>query len=256
MKLKLFGKEIIEFRTNKHGIFLDSSREDLKKATHLPDFYKAGNRSESNSYVMIVDESGKAKKETKARGKKKAKGIDVRITPKGVYKLEMLNKKGFVINTNKAFIDEQIKSFEDKLSLIDVQKFDMAQGVKEISSVLVRLENRRKYSGFKKFFDQFAYTTSSMIDGVTKIHNHLQLGEVHQFMADMPKEAVEVMKNYSKNTEKLCNKKPLFYIIADKKDFQKTNSRKDPILLAQSPFGHFWQILGAWDEEVLFLEEL
>jgi len=64
------------------------------------------------------------------------------------------------------------------------------------------------------------------------------------------------MKNYNKATDKLCGKQAVFYIIANKKDFEKTDKRRDPILLAQSPFGHFWQILGAWDEECLIIEEL
>jgi hypothetical protein len=75
---------------------------------------------------------------------------------------------------------------------------------------------------------------------------------IAQFIAEMPKEAVEVMKQYNKATGELCD----FYNIADKKDFKKSDQRCDPILLAQSPFGHVWQILGAWDEEMMFVEEL
>jgi uncharacterized lipoprotein len=72
----------------------------------------------------------------------------------------------------------------------------------------------------------------------------------------MPKEAVEVMKAYNAATGELCGKQAVFYIIADKKDFKKSDQRRDPILLAQSPFGHVWQILGAWDKEMIFVEEL
>ena len=34
------------------------------------------------------------------------------------------------------------------------------------------------------------------------------------------------------------------------------NSINNPILLVQSPFGIYWQILGAWDKELVLLEEL
>ena len=64
------------------------------------------------------------------------------------------------------------------------------------------------------------------------------------------------MKQYNKHTDELCSKQAVFYIIADKKDFERTSQRRDPILLAQSPFGHFWQILGAWDKEMILIEEL
>jgi hypothetical protein len=56
--------------------------------------------------------------------------------------------------------------------------------------------------------------------------------------------------------EALCNKKAVFYLISEKKQQKEVLRRRDPILLAQSPFGFFWQILGAWDDEVKFLEEL
>ena len=105
-------------------------------------------------------------------------------------------------------------------------------------------------------FEKFPYTTNARIESVVKKHDNLQLGQVDQFVADMPDEAIEAMKEYNKATDKVCGKKAVFYIIADKKDFQKTQSRRDPILLAQSPFGHMWQILGAWDKEMLFLDEL
>jgi hypothetical protein len=68
---------------------------------------------------------------------------------------------------------------------------------------------------------------------VLKDNDHLQLGQVAQFIADMPKEAVEIMKAYEKETLALCEKKPVFYIIADKNDFKKSESRRDPILLAR-----------------------
>ncbi len=63
-------------------------------------------------------------------------------------------------------------------------------------------------------------------------------------------------ESIDKNREKLGLEPIEKTTIADKKDFEKKDKRRDPILLAQSPFGHFWQILGAWDKEMLFLEEL
>jgi len=257
MKLKLFGKDIFEFR-GKNALLFESSSQQMKKEEYLPDFYEGmGENPDFERFVVMEDTTAPGRGvAVPIKKKKKEKGLGYKITPKGVYEFKYLDKEGFEVNTNKKFIDEQIEQFKDKLNLINVKEFDMARGVREISSILIRLENRKKYAEFKKFYEEFPYTVTSKIDEVIKIHKHLHLGKVHQFMADMPKEAVKVMKDYTSNTKKLCTKKPLFYVIADKKDFQKTNKRKDPILLAQSPFGHSWQILGAWDEEVLFLEEL
>ena len=132
----------------------------------------------------------------------------------------------------------------------------MRNGVVEIASILLRMENRKKYKQFKKFYDNYAYTSNAKINELIKKHKYLKLGKIDQFIADLPKEATAEMKEYTAQTKKLCDKKPVFYIVADKKDFEKSDKRRDPILLAQSPFGHFWQILGAWDKEMLLLEEL
>jgi hypothetical protein len=64
------------------------------------------------------------------------------------------------------------------------------------------------------------------------------------------------MKKYTNNMKKLCQKKPVFYVIAEPDKFKKAYEKRDPILLVQSPFGFYWQILGAWDKEMILLSEL
>ena len=174
----------------------------------------------------------------------------------GVYEMKLLDEKTFKLNTNEEYIDEQIVNFKDKLNLMKVSESDFTRGLQEISSIIQRLENRKKYQKFEEFFKDFAYTTNAKINEIIKNHDYLKIDKVDNFMADMPKEAVEVMKNYNKKCSDLCQKKAIFYVIANKKDFQKVEKRRDPILLAQSPFGHIWQILGVWDEEMLIIDEL
>lgn len=252
MKLKLFGKEVLSFSKNKAELFIHNATEALDKSKFLPDFRSMGNGTNlsSGSFISIDSLSGKQKK-NKADTKPKIK----ELTPKEVHKLKLLNTE-FDINVNEEYVDDQIQQFTDKLNLIQVKEYDVSRGTNEIASILIRMKNRKKYAQFSEFYDNYIYTTTTKITELVKKHNYLKMDLVDQFMADMPKEALDAMKNYTKNTEKLCDKKPVFYIIANKKDFEKTQSRRDPILLAQSPFGHFWQILGAWDEEMLFLEEL
>jgi len=197
-----------------------------------------------NTYVL------QKKKEEKALKSK------MKLTPKRVHELKFLNKKDFKINVDPKYVDDQVQMFKDKLNLIKVSEFDMSRGTNEIASILKRMENRKLYEKHQVFFEQFPYTTTERVNNVVKNHDHLKLGQVEQFMADMPKEATDVMKAYNAECFKLCGKQAVFYIVADKKDFQKSDKRRDPILLAQSPFGHVWQILGAWDEEMLLLEDL
>lgn len=262
MKLKLFGKDLFEF--SRSGQLAYQAINDIKETKYLHDFYKLYNRGGSNfdtlgnSWTTISTTSGGliATQDTGIIKEKKKEEDKKKLSPKEIFQLKTLDNKGFKINTNKQYIEDQINSFKDKLDMLRSDDFDMRNGVIEVASIILRMENRKKYPEFEKFYGQFPYTSTGKISDLVKEHDYLKIDGVSAFLADMPKEASDTMKEYTKQTEKLCGKKPVFYIIADKKDFEKTDKRRDPILLAQSPFSHAWQILGAWDEEMLLLEDL
>lgn len=253
MNIKLFGKSVFELNKGR-DLFISSADEQLKKSAYLPDF---SNTHRYNEFIDVIElPSPGISKGKKLEAIKDKSKTTIKLTPKAIYEMKMLNEKKFKVITDPEYIDEQLEQFKEKLDIVKLTKSDMSRGVEEISSILIRLENRKKYKKFKDFYDNYAYTKTTKIDELISKHSYLKLGAVAQFVADMPKEAIAEMKEYTNQTKKLCDKKPIFYIIAEKKDFEKTSGRKDPILLAQSPFGHFWQILGAWDKEMLLLEEL
>lgn len=256
MEIKLFGRSL--FKASKGEQYFTLGSNAAKETKFLPDFYKDNSGEIFEEYILplSITQIEPTTKDITKSVVQTPKGATAKPTPREVYDLQMLNDKNFKLNVDAKYVDTQIENFKDKLGLLKSEEFDMRRGVVEISSILLRMENRKKYADNKEFFDEFPYTTTSKISKIIKTHDYLRVGQVAQFMADMPKEAVDVMKNYNKATDKLCGKQSVFYIIADKKDFKKTDSRRDPILLVQSPFGHFWQILGAWDKEMMFLEEL
>ena len=261
MEIKLFGRSL--FKASKSEQLYGLGTNAVKESKFLIDFHRdLGGSTFSEGYYNIITDIGGVQSDSvskyKQDNKKKTEKAEPKnkLTPKGVFELQMLNDKSFKLKTDPEYVDGQLKSFKEKLSLIKSEEYDMGRGVKEIASIVSRMENRKKYASVKDFYEEFPYTTTLKIDELVKTHNYLKLGQVAQFLADMPKEAVDIMKSYNKNTEKLCGKQAVFYIIADKKDFEKSEKRRDPILLAQSPFGHFWQILGAWDKELLILSEI
>lgn len=243
MEIKLFGKSLFSFRSSKADAWLVPSAEKADKSPMLPDFKKigSGNSWGSNDFAAFQElttiSSGAIEKlEKKAEDPKKKE--KTKFTPKRVYDLQMLHDRSFQLNMDPKYVDEQLADFKSKLGLMNDPGYNH-RGFDEVGSIVMRLENRKKYPTVKTTFEKFPYTTNTRINSVLKKHDYLQLGEVDQFVADMPKDAIAAMKEYNEATQKLCEKKAVFYIIADKKDFKKTESRRDPILLAQSPFGHF-----------------
>ncbi|MDD2731429.1 MAG: hypothetical protein PHW33_04900 [Candidatus Portnoybacteria bacterium] len=265
MKLKLFGKDIFEFNKNRGSIYFINSENQLKKSKFLPDFhFSSGHPIQFSSDVIQIPDTwstnpanqGLSSTSIIEKSTEQTKKKQTKITPKKIYEMKMLNDNTLKINTDHEYINIQIKQFKDKLSLIKLSEYDFTRGITEISSIILRLQNRKKYFQHQNFFNKYPYTTTSKLIECIKKHNYLKLDKAEQFLIDLPEEAIHEMKEYEKRTKMLCNKKPIFYILADKKDFEKTEKRKDPILLVQSPFGHIWQILGAWDKEMLLLDEL
>jgi hypothetical protein len=121
--------------------------------------------------------------------------------------------------------------------------------------ILERLENRKKYEKYKDFFSTFQNTSRASIQNLLNKYD-LAFKPSDIFIPEFPDIAIKIMKEYENQTISLCGKKPIFYVIAESKDFKDKYDKRDPILLVQSPFGLYYQILGAWDKEMLLLTEL
>ena len=147
-------------------------------------------------------------------------------------------------------IDDKIEVLKDKEKLI-VQHY----AKREVSALIMRLENRKKYAEFKDFFDKFQNTNDEAINKLLEKYD-LVMKTSDIFIPEFPDEAIKAMKDYTEKMEELCGKKPIFYVITEPDKFKKAYEKRDPILLVQSPFGFYWQILGAWDKEMLLLHEL
>lgn len=147
-------------------------------------------------------------------------------------------------------LDEKISILKDKEKLIT-----QYYAKREVSALIERLENRKKYVENKVFFDNYQNTTDEKIDKLLSGYK-LVMKTSDIFIPDFPDDAIETMTAYTKKCEELFGKKPIFYVIAEESKFKKSYEKRDPILLVQSPFGFFWQILGAWDEEMILLGEL
>ena len=79
-------------------------------------------------------------------------------------------------------------------------------------------------------------------------------------VTNIPEEAITEIEKYVAAYEKI-NKKdaPQFRLIVDEPTYQSMMAKakkKDPILLALSPFGNWYYILGAWDKEILYIDDL
>lgn len=147
-------------------------------------------------------------------------------------------------------LDDKIKVMKEKESIIQ-QKY----AKREVTALIERLENRKKFEVHQDYFIRFQNTNDEKIDILlTKYDLVLKSSDI--FIPEFPAIAINIMTEYTEKTKLLCEKKPVFYVIATDDKFKEKFKRRDPILLVQSPFGFYWQILGAWDKEMILLTEL
>jgi hypothetical protein len=150
-----------------------------------------------------------------------------------------------------------LSNLEDKIEVLKYKAELITQhySKREVEGLIERLENRKKWHKFKDFFQEFQNTTDEKIEILLEKYD-LVMKTSDLFVPEFPDDAISVMKKYTENMQKLCKKKPIFYVIAEPDKFRKAYEKRDPILLVQSPFGFYWQILGAWDKEMILLSEL
>ena len=252
--MKLFGRELFTFKK--------------KEDQYLYNFAQHGLVDQEYNIANFI--STEELQKSGDKNKKKGRPRDViRVTAKGIYHMGSLNDHDFIIKVDPGYIDEQVEYAQEKLKLYPVLKkikFDKQgwgvesgstkYGREEVVSIIERLNNRKNISKAKEVVAKYPHTTSALINQVLKENDNLRCNRADEFIPDFPRVAVKAMEEYNSMCLKVCDKKTYFYVIADKKDFEVKNKRRDPILLAQSPFGFFWQILGAWDEEMIYLGDL
>lgn len=212
---------------------------DELNEVYLFDF-KLGYRNQGNTAPINMptgnqNEGDSEEKTTKIRVKPVDVFNELERTPKGI-DLELL--------------DEKIAILKDKIKFIK-QYYTK----REVDAMIERLEFRKKYDEYKDFFNQFDNTDELKIKKFTHTHD-LVMETADIFIPDFPNDAIEIMKSYDEKVVELTGKKPVFYVIAEKELFDYSYDKRDPILLVQSPFGFYYQILGAWDKELMYLSEL
>ena len=219
----------------------DSELNDV----YLFDF-KAGWQSGFNSSSGLMPLPLGSDMDREGSSEKDGQKIKVKIKPIDVLNELERTPKSFDLN----LLDQKISILKDKADLINQD-----HALREIEALTSRLENRKKYAEFKLYFDQFDNTNDAKIERLLEKYD-LVMKTSDIFIPEFPDEAIGIMKNYTKKTMELCNLKPVFYVIAEPDKFRKADDKRDPILLVQSPFGFYWQILGAWDKEMIILNEL
>lgn len=102
-------------------------------------------------------------------------------------------------------------------------------------------------------------TTRDKIAQLCKTYK-LEMVSFRGYYKTVPMEAIDELEKFCQEYEKFTDTEPDLKLIIDDapapEERQSRERKKDPILLASSPFGRWYHVLGAWDKEVLVIDEL
>ena len=116
---------------------------------------------------------------------------------------------------------------------------------------LTFLEARKKFLKYHSLF-QWQVTTREKIQQLCAKYKVQQV-VFASFSRNVPMEAIEELEKYLEAYAKVTDRGPSLTLIIDAGGKE---TKKDPILLAGSPFGTWYYILGAWDKEVEIVDDL
>lgn len=157
--------------------------------------------------------------------------------------LNSLNKKIALVKQRKDIIEKMIKK----------------QPATDEIEALGFLEARKKYTKYKDLF-KWSITTFELIDKLLKKYK-LKILDLSSTTGHkiIPMEGLLELKKFINAYQKVRNDEPILKIILDDSDNQQAKEKRrraDPIILASSPFGKWFYILGAWDKEIEYIEDL
>lgn len=176
-----------------------------------------------------------------------SKEKDKRIFKKPVEIYEQIISEKPKINLNN--LDGQIKLVKERMKVLTQHTRNV--DLKHEKIAIGFLKARKKYLKYKDLF-KWAITNKDMIDKLCKKYK-VRKANFNSYYRNIPKEGVDEIKKFGEAFQKVSNNDPVFELIID--DGGK-EERKDPILLATSPFGNWYYILGAWDREVEIVDAL
>ncbi len=110
---------------------------------------------------------------------------------------------------------------------------------------------REKYPKVQHLFP-WQVTTRNAIEALLSKYKLQEVG-LTGYVKVVPTEALQEIQRFIAGCKLLDETPPVFTLIID--DGGKETTR-DPILLAASPFGRWYYVLGAWDKEIEYVEEL
>ncbi len=148
-------------------------------------------------------------------------------------------------------LDHKIDVVQKRMELL--QNYMGINPTDEIKA-LGYLKARTKYKKHGHLF-KWATTTKTLISQLCATYKVRVVG-FNSYYKTVPNEALDELKNFMIAFKKVSGGVAVNPAITLVIDVGGDETKKDPILLAESPFGNWTYVLGAWDKEIEIVDDL
>jgi hypothetical protein len=195
---------------------------------------------------------------------------DIRLNIESIYKRNM-NRLDERIEKKPVDVYQELFEETPKIDLVGIkERIKLVEKRLEYMKFLggqtgdekIALRYLYARSKFEKYGNLFTWsiTTKNKIDALCKKYTLANVS-FHAYSKTIPMEAIYEIEKYIKAWNKVTKKGDanltMYLIIEDTPESSQSGERKkDPILYADSPFGKWFYILGAWDKEVQYVDEI
>lgn len=214
---------------------------DQGTATTLTSFINSTNVSAGTIRDLSADQTMQLAESKKAPS-------DDRIEKKPVEVVSEIVVEKPVLQLND--IKTQIKIVEARLKVLRKHR-----GQTNDEECALRYLNARKYYTKHEKLFYWAVSTNQLIEALVKKYK-LADRSFGAYSKSVPIEATNELEKFGKAWDKVVDDpdwQPNLKLITD---YTGPETKKDPILLAESPFGRWWYVLGAWDKEVEIVDKI
>lgn len=144
-------------------------------------------------------------------------------------------------------IDHKIKTVKRRINVLKEQSVNLSDETEALGYLLAR----KQYNKVKDLF-KWKVTTDEKIKELLSKYKLMQVS-FQGYAKNVPNEALDEIEQFAEAYERVSDRQPNLQLIVD---YEGPEHKKDPILLARSPFGRWWYVLGAWDKEVEYVDDL
>ncbi len=146
-------------------------------------------------------------------------------------------------------LDEKIKIVYKRLQALE----ELGMHPTDENTALQYLRARKKFKEYSEL--KWAATNQDLINKLCAKYKVKQV-TFNLYYKSVPNEGIDEIEKFAEIFKKIIRKEDITNMLHLIIDDGGEETKKDPILLAKSPFGNYFYILGAWDKEVEIVDKL